>query len=79
MTQVGDVREIFITQRANIRTLPTHFTLRWSQQSAQNAQQASLATSIRSGELNKGSGRQFKIETPEESAIPTYAAEFTDL
>ena len=79
MAQVSHRRDIFLTQRANIRTLPLDFTFRRRQQAAQDAKQTSLAASVRAGELDEGAGRKRKIETPKQPAISADAAEFADL
>jgi heme exporter protein A len=57
MAEISDGREIILTERANIRTLPRNLALGGSKQTAQDAQQTGFSASVRPGKLNEGPRR----------------------
>ena len=56
MAEVSHVRDIFLTQRANIRTIPKNLTFCGRKQSAQDAKQTGLAATVGAGELDESAG-----------------------
>ncbi len=60
---------------------PFHVNLTFggSEQSAQDPEQTGFAASVWPGELDEGSGRHSKVESPEKPAISTHAPELNEL
>jgi len=56
VAEVSQLRDIFLTQRANIRTVPKNLTFGGRKQSAQDAQETGLAAAVRAGELDESAG-----------------------
>jgi len=56
MTKVSHRCDIFLTQRANIRTFPLDLTFSRREESAQNPEQTGFAASVWSGELDVRAG-----------------------
>jgi hypothetical protein len=79
MAEVSDMGEIFLTQRANIRTFPLDFAFSGSEKPAQDSEQTGLAATVWSGELDVCSGRHRQIEFAKKPAISAHAAKPADL
>ena len=79
MAEVRYRCEIFLTERANVRTLPFDLAFRRGEKSTKDPKQTGFAAAVWSGELNERSGRHCQIESAKEPAISTHASELTDL
>lgn len=69
MADIRDIAGIFLTQCANLRTLPTNLTTLRCHQATQDAQQACFAAAVRSRELQERAGSKRETNAAKESPI----------
>src|SRR6267378_6771100 len=78
MRDISDRSKIFLAERTDVLSIPTHFALGRLRQTAENAQQAGFAAAVSSPYFDQFTALCREVQIPEEPAITSNAPKTYD-